>query len=147
MSLYLEVDPATLEVLATETRLEEVPVATNLRHQDVDVLNDRLAAGHADRSVPFAGELETLHRLALALEGRRGKSGQQTERTEYSFYVADDRVTITERKRGSPLDKLVAELMILVNESWGRLLDERGAAAIYRAQAAEGKVRLTTVAA
>jgi exoribonuclease-2 len=148
VSLYLDVDAATLEVLATETRLEEVPIAANLRHQEVDVLNAGLAAGHLDRSVPFAGELETLHRLALALEGRRGKGGgQQTERTEYSFYVADDRVTITERKRGSPLDKLVAELAILVNESWGRLLDERGAAAIYRAQAAEGKVRMTTVAA
>ncbi|HLB14608.1 MAG TPA: RNB domain-containing ribonuclease [Burkholderiales bacterium] len=147
VSLYLDVDAATLEVLATETRLEEVPVVTNLRHQEVDVLNAGLAAGHADRSVPFAGELETLHRLALALEGRRGKGGRETERTEYSFYVAGDRVTITERKRGSPLDKLVAELAILVNESWGRLLDERGAAAIYRAQAAEGKVRMTTVAA
>jgi len=147
VSLYLDVDAATLEVLGTETRIEEVPVATNLRHQEVDVLNDRLAAGQNDRSVPFAGELETLHRLALALQARRGKSGPQPERTEYSFHVADDRVTITERKRGSPLDKLVAELMILVNESWGRLLDERGAAAIYRAQAPEGKVRMTTVAA
>jgi len=147
VSLYLDVDAATFEVLGTATRIEEVPVATNLRHQEVDVLNDRLAAGQNDRSVPFAGELETLHRLALALQARRGKSGPQPERTEYSFHVEDDRVTITERKRGSPLDKLVAELMILVNESWGRLLDERGAAAIYRAQAPEGKVRMTTVAA
>jgi exoribonuclease-2 len=147
VSLYLDVDAATLEVLGTETRIEEVPVATNLRHQEVDVLNDRLAAGHNDRSVPFSGELETLHRLALALQARRGKSGREPERTEYSFHVADDRVTITERKRGSPLDKLVAELAIRVNESWGRLLDERGAAAIYRAQAPEGKVRMTTVAA
>jgi len=147
VSLYLDVDAATLEVLGTETRIEEVPVATNLRHQEVDVLNDRLAAGRNDRSVPFSGALETLHRLALALQARRGKSGQQPERTEYSFHVEGDRVTITERKRGSPLDKLVAELMILVNGSWGRLLDERGAAAIYRAQAPEGKVRMTTVAA
>jgi len=81
------------------------------------------------------------------LEAGRGKGGGQPERTEYSFHVADDRVTITERKRGSPLDKLVAELMILVNRSWGRLLDEHGAGAIYRAQAPDGKVRMTTVAA
>ncbi len=147
VSLYLDVDAATLEVLAAETRIEDVPVATNLRHQEVDVLNERLAAGQHDPDIPFSGELETLHRLALALEARRGKSGQQAERTEYSFHVADDRVTITERKRGAPLDKLVAELMILVNGTWGQLLEDRGAAAIYRAQASEGKVRMTTVAA
>jgi exoribonuclease-2 len=147
VSLYLELDPATFAVRSTETRIEDVPIATNLRHHEIDVLNDRLAAGLNDLGVPFAAELETLHRLALALEARRGKSGPQAERTEYSFYVADDRVTITERRRGAPLDKLVAELAILVNGSWGRLLDERGAAAIYRAQAPEGKVRMTTVAA
>jgi exoribonuclease-2 len=147
VSLYLDVDPATLAVLATETRIEDVPIATNLRHHEIDVLNDRLAAGLNDLGVPFAAELGTLHRLALALEARRGKSGREPERTEYSFYVEHDRVTITERRRGSPLDKLVAELAILVNESWGRLLDSRGAAAIYRAQAPEGKVRMTTVAA
>jgi exoribonuclease-2 len=146
VSLYLDVDAATLDVLATETRIEDVPVATNLRHQQVDALNDRLAAGRSDSSLPFSGELETLHRLALALEARRGKSGQP-ERIEYSFHVEGDRVSITARKRGAPLDKLVAELMILVNGTWGKLLDSRGAAAIYRAQAPEGKVRMTTVAA
>jgi exoribonuclease-2 len=147
VSLYLDVDAATLAVRGTETRIEAVPIATNLRHQDVDALNERLAAGRVDPGVPFAAELETLHRLAVTLEARRGKQGQQTERTEYTFHVAGDRVTIAERKRGAPLDKLVAELMILVNGSWGRLLDERGAAAIYRAQAPEGKVRITSVAA
>src|SRR5215470_4301991 len=84
---------------------------------------------------------------AVALEAQRGKTGAGSERTEYVFHVADGRVAITERKRGSPLDKLVAELMILVNRSWGLALDEHGAAAIYRAQAPDGKVRMTTVAA
>ena len=147
VSLYLDVDAATLEIGAQETRIEQVPIATNLRHQEVDVLNDALAAGSADRAVPFAPELGVLHRLAVALEAKRGKSGPGTERTEYAFHVADGRVAITERRRGSPLDKLVAELMILVNRSWGLGLDEYGAAAIYRAQAPDGKVRMTTVAA
>ena len=124
-----------------------MPVVANLRHHEVDALNDALAAGEVDRSLPFAVELDFLHRLAVVLEAARGKSGNQFERTEYSFQVADERVAIIERKRGSPLDKLVAELMILVNRSWGKLLDERGAAAIYRAQAPDGKVRMTTVAA
>ncbi len=147
VSLYLDVDPATLVVRGEETRLERVPIAANLRHQEVDALNETLAEGHADPSIRFAGELEFLHRLAVVLEAGRGKSGGQAERTEYSFHVEDDRVTIAERKRGAPLDKLVAELMILVNRSWGRLLDEHGAGAIYRAQAPDGKVRMTTVAA
>jgi len=146
VSLYLEVDPS-LAIRSEETRIELVPIAANLRHHEVDILNDTLAAGHADPGIRFAGELEFLHRLAVVLEAGRGKSGGQAERTEYGFHVEDDRVTIIERKRGSPLDKLVAELMILVNRSWGRLLDEHGAGAIYRAQAPDGKVRMTTVAA
>ena len=44
---------------------------------------------------------------------------------DYSFLVdwdatPDGRVTIVPRPRGSPLDKLVAELMIHVNSSWGK---------------------------
>ena len=49
---------------------------------------------------------------------------------------------IAPRKRGAPLDKLVAELMILVNRSWGELLAERDVAAIYRVQSV-GKVRFS----
>jgi exoribonuclease-2 len=146
VSLYLDVDPA-LAIRGEATRIEMVPIAANLRHHEVEVLNDTLAEGHADPNVRFAAELELLHRLAVVLEAGRGKSGGPPERVEYSFHVENDRVTITERKRGSPLDKLVAELMILVNRSWGRLLDEHGAGAIYRAQAPDGKVRMTTVAA
>jgi exoribonuclease-2 len=146
VSLYLDVDPS-LAIRGEETRIELVPIAANLRHHEVDVLNETLAAGHADPGVRFAAELELLHRLAVVLEAGRGKAGGPPERVEYGFHVANDRVTITERKRGSPLDKLVAELMILVNRSWGRVLDERGAGAIYRAQAPDGKVRMTTVAA
>jgi len=146
VSLYLDVDPTSLVVRGEETRIERVPIAENLRHHEVDLLNDALAEGHPAVGVPFAGELEFLHRFAVVLQAGRGKSGNQVERVEYSFYVADDRVTITERKRGSPLDTLVAELMILVNRSWGKVLDDRGVAAIYRAQG-DGKVRMTTIAA
>ena len=41
---------------------------------------------------------------------------------------------IVPRQRGAPLDKLVAELMILANSTWGELLAERDVAAIYRVQ-------------
>ena len=51
-------------------------------------------------------------------------------------------MAIAPRWRGAPLDKLVAELMILANASWGELLAERDVAAIYRVQAS-GKVRMS----
>ena len=54
---------------------------------------------------------------------------------------------ISQRRRGSPLDLLVAELMILANSSWGAWLAELGVPGIYRSQAslAPGiKVRMGT---
>jgi exoribonuclease-2 len=84
--------------------------------------------------------------VALVLEAARGKSSVFQDRPDYTFHVENDRVTITERRRGTPLDKLVAEMMIAANSTWGRLLDERGIAAIYRVQS-NGKVRMTTSAA
>jgi exoribonuclease-2 len=51
-------------------------------------------------------------------------------------------VRIVPRKRNSPLDKLVSELMILANNTWGELLAERDVAGIYRVQST-GKVRLS----
>ncbi len=148
VSLYVDVDRATFAIRGTDSRLESVPVAANLRHHDVDVLNERFAAGEHAGDGPFVAELWFLHGFARALETARGKGPSGPgDRVEYSFYVEDDRVRIEPRKRGAPLDVLVAELMILANSTWGRLLDERGAAAIYRAQSPGGRVRMTTVAA
>jgi exoribonuclease-2 len=134
VSLYVDVDPESLEIVAEASRIEAVPIAANLRHQDVDHLNDTLADGHADPAVPFAADIELLYRFACALQAGRGKAEPTFERKEYAFEVENDRVRIVERKRGAPLDKLVSELMILANATWGRLLDTRGAAALYRAR-------------
>ena len=38
---------------------------------------------------------------------------------DYNFAIEDGKVIITRRKRGAPMDKLVSELMILVNCEWG----------------------------
>jgi exoribonuclease-2 len=83
-----------------------------------------------------------LWRFAGALEARRGRPSAGAALTEYSFYVEEGRVRIVPRKRGAPLDKLVAELMILANSSWGGLLAERDVAALYRVQSV-GKVRMS----
>jgi exoribonuclease-2 len=118
-----------------------VPVAANLRHAQYDVLNQAFESGRR-AGLPFEDELRTLWRFAGALETRRGRPSAGPANLDYSFYVEEGRVRIVPRKRGAPLDKLVAELMILANSTWGELLAERDVAAIYRVQSV-GKVRLS----
>src|SRR5262249_17949598 len=67
---------------------------------------------------------------------------------DYSFYVDWDAalegtVSIVPRLRGSPIDKVVSESMILVNNAWGRLLADAGVPGLYRTQS-NGKVRMST---
>lgn len=152
VSLYLTVTPE-FEIGAHESCVEIVPIVANLRHHDVEPLFNAqtIAAGFAGvPDFPFRAELLTLWQLANACEGRRGKPSAVQGVNDYNFAIDGDladpeqcRVEIGERQRGSPLDKLVSELMIVANSTWGGLLAEKGVAAIYRAQAA-GKVRMTT---
>ncbi len=145
LSLYAEVggDGA---VVATHSRCEQVPIAANLRHIELDeVFNaDALAAGEIAHE--FGGELGILWRFAQHRQAARGKAdGEENQRAEYNFYVEGERVRIVERKRGSPVDKVVSELMIFANAEWGGQLAQAGYAAIYRAQS-NGVARMTTVA-
>ena len=144
VSLYLDINPLSYLVEGQETRVERVSIAANLRHHQVEALDAAFLGGEARGELPFEAELFFLWRLALELEAARGKPATQQDRIDYNFYVENERVSIVERKRGAPLDKLVAELMISANNNWGRLLADRGVPAIYRAQA-NGKVRMTTV--
>lgn len=146
ISLYLDVRGDDFTVENEHTRIERVRIAANLRHQQVESLDAAFLADDPPGDIPFARELHFIWQLALAFEARRGKPSTSQERSEYNFYVENDRVSIVERKRGTPLDKLVAEMMIRANNSWGRLLDDNGVAAIYRVQG-NGKVRMTTAAA
>lgn len=148
-SLYLDVRADNLEIENRETRLERIPVARNLRHHEVEPLGAAFLEGTLRQDIAYSSELSTLWKFALDLEQARGKPAKATERPDYGFRIEGSgdsaRVTITERRRGTPLDKLVAELMITVNSTWGKLLDDHEVAAIYRVQSA-GKVRMTTSA-
>lgn len=153
LSLYLDVAP-DLRILGHETRIERVPVAANLRHHDIEPLfNAATLASGSLPDFPFRDELRRLWELATTLEAGRGKMEQQN-RKDYAFVVDWDaatplgagRVAIDERPRGSPLDTLVAELMIVANNTWGVLLRDTKIPGMYRAQTA-GKARMTTVAA
>ena len=147
LSLYMEVDSATLAVLGTESRLERLHISANLRHDTLEPLfnEDTLAAGKQD--YPYAAELTLLWKFARELETVRGKSADNsTQQVDYNFYVENDQVTIGIRQRGSPIDKVVSELMIFVNSAWGKLLAAHDVAGIYRTQSS-GKVKMSTVPA
>jgi exoribonuclease-2 len=143
LSLYVETDPAGAPV-AHATRLNLVPIAANL---NLATLSDAFAnALPSPDDPPWTHEMRALWKLAQHLSARRGKT--DFNRIDYSFDVdwtagTEGRVTITPRERGSPLDKLVSELMIHVNSTWGQTLAESGAAGLYRVQAG-GKVKMST---
>jgi exoribonuclease-2 len=141
LSLYLDVSEADWSVSGRYTRLERIHVAANLRHAQYDALNEAFERGES-RGLEYEEDLRRLWRLAGALEARRGRPSAGLANLDYNFYVEDGRVRIVPRKRGAPLDKLVSELMILTNTTWGELLAEHDVAALYRVQST-GKVRLS----
>ncbi len=145
LSMYVEVTPE-LDIAGHRSVVELVRIAANLRHDGLETqFNEQhLAAGQVDHR--FGEQLVVLWRLAARLERSRGKDEPALARADYNFYVDDDRVSIVERRRGSPIDKVVSEMMILVNTEWGRQLAEQEIPALYRAQAS-GKVKMSTVPA
>ncbi len=160
LSLYVTLDTSDWSVLSTDTVAEAVPIAANLRHNDLDelVTLESLAAGSGD--YPHKEDIAQLWQWAQVLEQGRmvkresfGLKPEQANRVDFNFYVEDEIVTITRRKRGAPLDKIVAELMIFANSSWGKLMHEHGVPGIYRSQgagngwAARMQVRMQTHAA
>ncbi|MDB5881665.1 MAG: exoribonuclease R-like protein, partial [Ramlibacter sp.] len=168
VSLYASFDEATLAPKATETRVERVPIKANLRHDQLDaVVTEAWIQGEpGEAAVPddvaaLREPLSFLHRLALHLkslrEVARGKP-ENFNRPDYNFKLSggrgdeptgDEQVEISIRRRGAPLDLIVAEAMILANSTWGSWLGELGVPAIYRSQAslAPGiKVRMGTKA-
>ncbi|MDR2196001.1 MAG: RNB domain-containing ribonuclease, partial [Gallionellaceae bacterium] len=147
LSMYLDVDANTLEILASESRIERIHIATNLKHDTLEPLfnEESLAAGRRD--YPYAEPLALLWQFAHKLEALRGKPADtNAQQTDFTFLIENDRVIIEQRRRGSPIDKVVSELMIYVNSEWGRLLAERDISGIYRAQN-NGKVKMSTVPA
>jgi exoribonuclease-2 len=146
LSRYVDVAP-DFTIVAQTTRIERVPVTNNLRHTALEQAfnEETLAAGRVDHA--HANALTSLWRFARALgAARRGGETDYEARPEYSFYVENDQVRIVRRLRGTPIDKVVAELMIHVNGAWGRELASGAVAGIYRVQEG-GKVRMSTLAA
>ena len=160
VSLYVTLNEDTLEVTGSETRLDRVPIAANLRHDQLDgVITEATLTGAAPADYEFAAELAFAHRLARHLKAARevvrGKP-ENFNRPDYNFRLesalegeprGDETVSITTRARGSALDLIVAEAMILANSTWGGWLADHGVPGIYRSQASMApgiKVRMGT---
>ena len=148
LSLYLTVaGDGSYRILSTDTRVDSVPIVKNLRYPILDdqLTDEVIAAGGGD--FPFAGELCFLHGLASALWEARGKG--EMDKTDFLFYVdrdgegGEERVRIQPRRRGAPSDRIVSELMIYVNSTWGALLGDRDVHALFRVQDGVGKVRMS----
>jgi len=169
VSLYCTIDEATLEITATETRLDRVPVVANLRHDQLDhiVTEDWLREtsiqieNTPQRLLDLRPQLSFLYGLAQRLKaGRevvRGKP-ENFNRPDYNFRLlggeggepsGSETVQITTRQRGAPLDLIVAEAAIVANSTWGQWLASLGVPGIYRSQASMApgvKVRMGTKA-
>ena len=169
VSLYARFDEATLALQNTETRVERVPIAANLRHDQLDAIvteawlkdnNFTHADGVVEPAMPRE-QLAFLFRLAQHLKAQRevvrGKP-ENFNRPDYNFRLVgndghepkgDEQVQISIRQRGAPLDLMVAEAMILANSTWGNWMAELGVPGIYRSQASMlpgVKVRMGTKA-
>ena len=169
VSLYVTLDAATLEIKKSETRLERVPIAANLRHDKLDTVvtaewleNPDFEHQNGHQPSPAMREqLSFLYQLAKNLKGKRevvrGKP-ETFNRPDYNFRLVgndgnepqgSETVQISTRQRGSPLDLIVAEAMILANSTWGSWMAELGVPGIYRSQASllpGVKVRMGTKA-
>jgi exoribonuclease II len=169
ISLYVTFDESTLDIISTESKIESVPIIANLRHDTLeDVITeawlespDKIMLNSPQPSYLLPESLSFLYKLATNLKQKReivrGKP-ETFNRPDYNFRLIDkdnagphgeETVEITTRKRGSPLDLIVAEAMILANTTWGQMLAEHGVPGIYRSQAslAPGvKVRMGTKA-
>jgi exoribonuclease-2 len=163
LSLYVEFDANDLSVLSTVTKLERVTIAENLRHDQLsDVFNDAYFDDPAPSSQPnWGSELRWLNQLAKHLKAQRevvrGKP-ENFNRPDYTFKLdkpgspddfpaGDEIVRIGVRPRGSALDLIVAEAMIVANSTWGQWLGQMGVPGIYRSQASlapGNKVRMGT---
>ncbi|MEY4723883.1 MAG: hypothetical protein RL043_32 [Pseudomonadota bacterium] len=163
VSLYVEFD-AKGDRLSHVTRFEMVQISRNIRHGDweedlsvaVDPSTSPEAREAARGQLPWP-DLTVLHQLALSCRARREAVRGRPEpaaRLDYGIRLhwqdhpraaalALAEVDIQTRQRGSALDLLVSEFMILTNVTWGETLALGQLPGVYRCQSM-GRVRMQT---
>ena len=146
VSIYFDVDDE-FNVGEPTCKIEAVNIAENLRIQTIephfnaetglDEAGEMMFAHHQD--------LIWLHQFAVALQKARGKyEPNRAPQYDYSIELDEEgNVSVVRRERGSPIDTLVSEMMILANSTWAQMLDENELPGLFRVQPA-GKVRMST---
>ncbi len=160
LSIYVEIDAeGVLDRDSLLMRAEMVPIAANLRLEDIEhQVSDESLADEA-ASYPYRKELGVLWKAAKYLHaGRQEKriaNGLRAEQLglidpnalarDFHFQIQDldgsVRVEIVPRQRGSILDTIVAEWMIYCNSASGQLLADHGLPGLFRTQKGWGPLR------
>ncbi|MDO5531840.1 ribonuclease catalytic domain-containing protein [Sutterella sp.] len=150
LSLYAWVKDDTFSVERTETRLERIRMSANLRYDKIDSLVTEEAIEANTLDIPYAHEISWLWHFAKHLQhGREEVRGrpEPVGRVDWFFALEgegeDAKIHVKGRRRGAPLDLLVAEMMIFANSTWGLWLEEHSTPGIYRSQRM-GRVRMST---
>ena len=146
VSIYFDVD-GEFNVGEPTCKIEAVNIAENLRIQAIephfnaetglDEAGEMMFAHHQD--------LIWLHQFAVALQKARGKyEPNRAPQYDYSIELDEEgKVSVVRRERGSPIDMLVSEMMILANSTWAQMLHDNDLPGLFRVQPA-GKVRMST---
>ena len=160
LSIYVDVDADGVVNRDTlQMRAEMVPMAANLRLEDIEHLVSDESLVDEGASYPYRKELAILWRAAKRLHaGRQEKriaNGLRAEQLgvidpnalarDFHFQIQEadgvQRVDIIPRQRGSILDTIVAEWMIFCNSASGQLLADHGLPGLFRTQKGWGPLR------
>ena len=146
ISIYFDVD-SEFNVGAPTCKIEAVNIAENLRIQTIE------PHFNAETGLDEAGEMMFAHhqdliwfyQFAIALQKARGKyEPDRAPQYDYSIELDEEgNVSVVCRERGSPIDTLVSEMMILANSTWAQMLHDNDLPGLFRVQPA-GKVRMST---
>ena len=146
VSIYFDVD-SEFNVGEPTCKIEAVNIAENLRIQTIE------PHFNAETGLDEAGEMMFAHhqdliwfyQFAVALQKARGKyEPDRAPQYDYSIELDEEgNVSVVRRERGSPIDTLVSEMMILANSTWAQMLDDNELPGLFRVQPA-GKVRMST---
>ncbi|OAM31544.1 ribonuclease II [Eikenella longinqua] len=147
LSLYVEVG-ADFQVASTpHTCLEHLNISHNLRIQHIEPhFNADTGLSDSDPvQFPCQPQLRWLYRFAIERQKQRDRyEADRAPQYDYGIeFEADGKVHISRRERGSPIDTLVSEMMILANSTWAAQLDQNGLPGLFRVQTS-GKVRMST---
>ncbi len=146
VSIYFDVD-GEFNVGEPTCKIEAVNIAENLRIQTIE------PHFNAENGLDEAGEMMFAHhqdliwfyQFAVALQKARGKyEPDRAPQYDYSIELDEEgKVSVVRRERGSPIDMLVSEMMILANSTWAQMLHDNDLPGLFRVQPA-GKVRMST---